>query len=124
MCFYDLNSMEPEEVTPAYLRKVAAGDNVTVARIEVNRGAITQPHKHAHEEVIVVLKGTWSFRLPDREVRLGSDQMLVIPAGVEHSSEALEDTVALDVSAGVRSDWISGEDQRLHEDPDQFLWAV
>jgi len=124
MCFYDLNCMEAEEVTPAYLRKVAAGENVTVARVEVNRGAITQPHKHTNEEVIVVLKGAWCFRLADREVRLRPNQMLVIPAGVEHSSEALEDTVALDVCAGLRRDWISGEDQGLHEDPDQFLWGV
>lgn len=124
MCFYDLNSMEPEEVAPAYFRKVAAGENVTVAQVEVNRGAITQPHRHANEEVIVVLNGMWSFRLPNGEVRVGSNQMLVIPPGVEHSSEVLEDTLALDICAGERSDWRNGEDQPLHHDPDQFLWAV
>jgi len=122
MCFYDLDRMEPEEITPAYLRKVAMGENITVARVEVNRGAITQPHRHANEEVIVVLKGTWCFRLPQGEVMVGSNQMLVIPPGVEHSSEALEDTLALDICVGARSDWVRGEDQPLHND--QFLWAV
>ncbi len=124
MCFYDWNSIEPEEITPAYLRQVAMGENVTVARVEVNRGAITHPHRHPNEEVIVVLKGRWCFRLPKGEVTVGSNQMLVIAPGVEHSSEALEDTVALDICAGARSDWITGEDQSLHHDPDQFLWGV
>jgi hypothetical protein len=38
MCFYDWNSMEPSEVNEAYRRKVAMGENVTVARVEVNQG--------------------------------------------------------------------------------------
>ena len=124
MCFYDLNNIEPAEVNPAYLRKVVAGENVTVARVEVNRGSITQAHTHENEEVIVVLKGAWLFRLPDGEVKVTSNQMLMIPSGVEHSSEALEDTVALDICAPARTDWLTGEDQFLHDDPDQSLWAV
>ena len=124
MCLYDWNRIEPAEVNPAYLRKVVAGENVTVARVEVNRGSITQAHTHANEEVIVVLKGAWLFRLPDGEVRVAPNQMLMIPSGVEHSSEALEDTVALDICAPGRNDWLTGEDQFLHDDPDQSLWAV
>jgi quercetin dioxygenase-like cupin family protein len=124
MCFYDWNRMEPSEVNPSYLRKVATGENVSVARVEVNRGAVTQPHQHANEEVVVVLKGAWLFRLPSGEVRVGSNQMLLIPPGVEHSSEALEDTIALDICAPARRDWTTGDDQLLHHDPDQYLWGV
>jgi quercetin dioxygenase-like cupin family protein len=124
MCFYDWNNMEPSEVNAAYLRKVAMGENVTAARVEVNQGSITQAHHHANEEVIVVLKEAWRFRLPSGEVTIAANQMLLIPPGVEHSSEALEDTVALDICAPGRNDWMRGEDQFLHHDPDQSLWAV
>jgi quercetin dioxygenase-like cupin family protein len=124
MCFYDWNSMQPAEIHPAYLRKVATGENVTVARVEVNRGSITQPHRHVNEEVIVVLKGVWRFSLPDGDVTIAENQMLMIPSGVEHSSQALEDTVALDICAPARKDWIAEEDGNLHHDPDEFLWAV
>jgi quercetin dioxygenase-like cupin family protein len=124
MCFYDWNNMEPAEVNPAYLRKVAVGENVSIAHVEVNRGSITQPHKHTNEEVIIVLKGAWRFQLPDRAVTVGSNQMLMIPPGVEHSSEALEDTIALDICTPGRKDWVNGEDQFLHDDPEQSLWAV
>src|SRR5262245_39366010 len=124
MGIYDWDRMKPEEISDHYLRKIAAGESIIVARIEVKEGAVTLQHSHDNEEMILVLKGAWRFQMPDGDVTLGANQMLVIPAAVEHSSEALEDTVALDICAPTRPDWLSGEDQSLHTDQDQFLWAV
>jgi hypothetical protein len=50
--------------------------------------------------------------------------MLWIPAGAEHSSVAMEDTLAVDISSSPRPDWKTGADRELHYDPDQYLWAV
>ena len=124
MGFYDWDRMKAEEITELYLRKVAIGENITVARVEVKEGAITHSHTHENEEMILVLKGAWRFHLPGGEVTLEANQMISIPPGVEHSSEALEDTVALDICAPNRPDWLTGSDRRLHQDPDQELWAV
>ena len=124
MGFYDWDRMKAEEITELYLRKVAIGENITVARVEVKEGAITHSHKHENEEMILVLTGAWRFHLPGGEVTLEANQMISIPPGVEHSSEALEDTVALDICAPTRPDWLTGSDRRLHHDPDQELWAV
>ena len=107
-----------------YLRKVAVGQNIAVSRVEVKEGSITQPHSHSNEEVVIVLEGAWRFNIAGREVTVRPNQMLIIPSEVEHSSEALKDTVALDICTPTRSDWISGEDQALRTDPDQNLWAV
>ena len=124
MEFYDWDNIVAEEITDSYLRKVAVGENISVARVEVKEGAITNLHHHANEEMIVVLTGSWRFNLPDGPVTLSANQVLNIPPGVEHSSEALADTVALDICAPTRPDWVSGEDGPLHTDPDQSLWAV
>ena len=124
MGFYDWDKMRPEEISELYKRKVALGENLIVARVEVAGGAVTQTHRHEHEEVVIVLKGAWRFHLPTGEVTLRENQMLAISPGVEHSSEALEDTVALDICTPRRVDWITGEDRFLHQDPDQYLWAV
>ncbi len=72
----------------------------------------------------MVLAGSWRFHLPSGDVTLSANQMLWIPPRTEHSSEALEDTIALDICTPIRMDWITGEDQVLHYDPDQSLWAV
>jgi quercetin dioxygenase-like cupin family protein len=120
----DWEKMKSEQITELYERKVARGESLTVARIEVKEGAITHAHSHDNEEMILVLKGSWRFQLPNEVVTLKADQMLCIPRGVEHSSEALEDTVAIDICAAPRADWLTGADQPLHSDPDQSLWAV
>jgi len=116
--------MNAEEITELYQRKVVIGESITVARVEVKERAVTHPHSHENEEMILVLKGRWRFHLPSGDVTLAANQMLRIPQGVEHSSEALEDTVAIDICAPARADWLSGADRSLHYDPDQSLWGV
>ena len=124
MAVYDLNKMKPEYVTRDYRRKVATGDNITLARLEAKQGSVTRPHRHDHEEVILLLKGLWRFQLPTGGVTLYPNQVLTIPRGVEHSSEVLEDVLAIDVCTPKRKDWISGEDRILHTEADEGLWAV
>jgi quercetin dioxygenase-like cupin family protein len=124
MGFYDWEQIEDDRVSELYKRKVAIGENLAVARVEVKQGAVTQPHSHESEEVIMVLKGAWRFHLPTGDVTIKANQMLSIPPGVQHSSEALEDTTALDICTPTRLDWITGENRLLHFDPDEFLWAV
>jgi quercetin dioxygenase-like cupin family protein len=124
MGLFDWDLMEAEEVSELYQRKVAAGQNIVVARVEVKAGAITQPHKHENEELILVLKGAWRFHLPGGAVTLTENQMLCIPPGVEHSSETLGDVIALDICSPTRRDWLTGTDRPLHHDQNQDLWAV
>ncbi|MDQ3667869.1 MAG: cupin domain-containing protein [Acidobacteriota bacterium] len=124
MGLFDWDRLKAEEITDLYRRKVAIGESITVARVEVKEGAITLPHSHENEEMILVLSGSWRFHLPRGDVTVTTNQLLQIPQGVEHSSEALEDTVALDICAPARTDWLDGADRSLHYDPDQSLWAV
>ncbi len=124
MRLFDLNELATDEVSSAYFRKVAGGDSLTVAKVEVYQGEVTKPHSHDSEEVIYVIKGAWLFKLPDGDVVVRDDQMLFIPAGVVHSSEVLEDTIALDICSLARPDWQSGLDKPLHSNPGQFLWGV
>jgi len=80
MKVYDLNQIENEEINSSYLRKVVYGDSLTVGRVEVKAGQITQIHSHETEEVIFVLNGSWLFHLPEGDVVLNDNQMLCIPS--------------------------------------------
>ncbi|HWC19737.1 MAG TPA: cupin domain-containing protein [Terriglobales bacterium] len=124
MAVYDLNTMRPDYLTRRYRRKVATGESLTLARVEAKQGSITHTHRHDHEEVILLLKGSWRFHLPNGSVTLYPNQVLTIPRGVEHSSEVLEDVVAIDVCTPQRKDWINAEDYKLHTEADEGLWAV
>jgi quercetin dioxygenase-like cupin family protein len=124
MTFCDWNQVKPEDVSWKYQRKSVDAGPLAVAMIEVLKGATTHPHAHATEEVVLVLKGAWKFVLRGEQVILRDNQMLWIPAGAEHSSVAIEDTLAVDICSSPRPDWNTGEDRERHYDPDQFLWAV
>lgn len=124
MKVYDLNKLDGDAVNERYNRRAVYGNSVSVARLEVNKGEVTQPHSHDTEEVIYLLKGKWLFHLPDGDVTLTENQMLCIPAGETHSSEVLEDSIAVDICSNIRPDWRSGQDRILHTNPEQFLWAV
>ncbi len=124
MNFYDLKNIENDAVSSSYFRKAVYGESLAVARVEVKKGEVTQPHSHDNEEVIYVLKGEWLFHLPEGDVTLKDDQMLCIPAGVIHSSEVIEDTEAVDICAKDRADWRTGQDRPLHVNPEESLWAV
>jgi mannose-6-phosphate isomerase-like protein (cupin superfamily) len=124
MQVYDWNVMQPEAVTELYRRTVAQGEKMSVARLEVTKGSSTRSHCHENEEVIILLKGCWRFHFVTGDVMLRPNQMLTITPGVEHSSEVLEDVVAIDVCSPTREDWLTGADHTLHNDPDQCLWGV
>ena len=112
----------PEDrVSAEYTRKVMSAESLVVARIEGLAGARTAPHTHDNEEVVMVLRGAWQFSLPSGDVVVRANEVLTIPAGVEHASEMLEDTEALDICTPGRPDWVTGEDKYLHGD---YEWAV
>lgn len=124
MRVYDFDQIQPQYLTELYRRQVAQSENMAVARLEADKGSTTRAHRHEHEEVIILLKGSWRFHFPTGEVTLRPNQILTIPSGVEHSSEVLENVVAIDVCTPRRADWLSGEDRVLHDDRDQSLWGV
>jgi quercetin dioxygenase-like cupin family protein len=121
MSTFNWNEVPADRVSSEYTRKLIFGQNLVVARIEGKAGAMTEKHVHDSEELVIVLEGAWRFFLPTGEETVRANEVLSIPAGVEHSSEMLEDTVALDVCTPARTDWLSGEDRYLHSD---FHWAV
>lgn len=121
---FDWNTATHDEVTPGYQRRIALVSDMSVARITGEAGEVTRPHSHEAEEFVLVISGAWRFVLEGREVTLRAGQGLFIPGGVEHASEMLEPTVALDICTPARVDWLSGEDRYLHTNPDDFLWAV
>ncbi len=118
---YKWDELPADQLSADYVRKLVFGENLVVSRITGKAGAHTEAHVHDNEEMLIVLEGAWRFTLPSGDVTVRAGEVLSIPAGVQHSSEVLEDTVALDVCTPGRADWRSGEDRHLHND---YLWAV
>ena len=106
----DLNN---EKLSEAISRSMVSGEEGTVARFHIKRGGIVGRHSHRSEQYTMILSGSLKLIFDDGEVVLGPGQLIVIPAHVPHSAEALEDTVDVDFFAPRREDWLTKSDNYL-----------
>ncbi len=105
--------METEQLSERIARQMLSGENATVARIFLARGAYVPRHAHVSEQYSLILSGALKFIFDDREMIVRAGELVFIPSNVSHAAEALEDTVDLDVFAPRREDWIRKDDAYL-----------
>jgi quercetin dioxygenase-like cupin family protein len=122
MKFSDFN--EVTNVSRYNRKKLLTNQSITVAMVEAQKGTSELPHSHDHEQAVLVLRGAWRFQMKGQEFTVRANQMLSIPAQVEHSALALEDTVAVDICAASQHDRAAPEDRSVPYDADQYLWGV
>ena len=107
------NDVTREEMNDLIARQVLHGDRITLARLELRQGAFVPMHSHENEQISMITAGALRFCLDGTEIVVRTGEMLRIPGGVPHSVLAEEDTVAVDIFAPVREDWIRGDDAYL-----------
>ena len=106
-----------EVMNPLLTRQFVTGSQAMLARIVLRKGCQVPRHSHANEQISFITEGALRFTLGEegalehKTVRAG--EILVIPAHLPHSAEALEDTIDFDVFAPPRQDWIQGDDAYL-----------
>jgi unsaturated pyranuronate lyase len=98
-----------EKVTEMLSRKIIAGDREMLVQIYVKRGCLVPLHSHDSEQMTYVLQGALKFLIRGEEITVREGEVLHIPSGVEHQSEALEDTFELDVFSPLRQDWLDSD---------------
>ena len=108
-----LLELEPEPLNPQMTRRMLWGDRLMAAYLEFKKGAVVPVHQHEHEQLTHCLSGLMRFTLPDRTLLLRPGEVLLIPGGVPHGAEILEETVEMDFFSPPRQDWIDKTDTYL-----------
>lgn len=109
----DLNASPRESIGPGLTRRYGYGRTTTIAISDFKKVARVPAHIHANEQVSYIQSGRVRVLAGGKEFIVKGGQTLIIPPYVEHSFEALEDTVDIDFVAPTRADWISGRDAYL-----------
>lgn len=107
------NDIAREQLNASLVRRVVHTERLTLARLELKKGAVVPSHAHENEQVCTVESGRLRFIYPEGEVEVGAGESLEIPSGVPHQVIALEDSSAIDLFAPRREDWIGGDDAYL-----------
>jgi quercetin dioxygenase-like cupin family protein len=93
-----------EKVTEMLSRKAVIGEREMLVQVYVKRGCIVPRHSHDSEQMTYVLQGALKFLVDGEEITVREGEVVLIPAGIAHQAEALEDTFELDLFSPVRRD--------------------
>jgi quercetin dioxygenase-like cupin family protein len=111
------NDMPRQRVTDVIDRRVICGERMMLAHVYLKKGSIVPRHSHDNEQLTYILEGALKFHIGAdgaEELIVRAGEVLVIPSGVPHQAEALEDTLDVDVFAPPRQDWLDGTDDYFH----------
>lgn len=94
-----------EKITEMVSRKVVVGTHQTMAQVWFKRGALVARHRHDSEQMTFVLDGALRCRVDGDDVVVRAGEVIVIPSGVAHQIEVLDDSLVLDTFSPARADW-------------------
>lgn len=91
-------------------RKITAyNDALMSVYVEFRRGAIGVLHRHPHSQITYIQTGAFKVHIGAETRVLRGGDFYLIPSGVEHGVEALEDSVLVDFFAPMREDFVPAE---------------
>ena len=99
-------SLLEEQIGEKISRRILSGDQGMIVWWSIGAGVHVEPHSHANEQIVWMLKGKMEFRLGSEQRVCGQGDVVVIPGGTEH--EAWLDTEVIDFFAPPREDFLRG----------------
>ena len=97
LCRWDERPLE--KITEMVARKVIASGASTLIQTYLKKGAVVPTHSHATDLVVYVLQGALRTQLDREDVTVREGEVLIVPAGVPHQAESLDDTFVMTFSS-------------------------
>jgi quercetin dioxygenase-like cupin family protein len=106
MPFSDANELEILQIWDGVQARAVAGEQATLALIELAPGAPVPEHHHVNEQTGLLLRGALTFTIGGERRELGPGAMWVIPADVPHDVIAGPEGATLaELFSPPRDDW-------------------
>lgn len=94
-------------VSPGTHRTVLAyGEELMLARIAMDEGAVGAKHAHDNAQCTYVLEGAFTFYLGEKEARVEAGDTIYFPPRVLHGCVCLEKGVLLESFTPMRKDFV------------------
>ena len=87
-------------------KTLAYGARTLLTEFRMRRGSVLPRHSHPHEQTGYLVTGRIRLAIGPREYEALAGDSWCIPGGVEHGAAILEDSVAIEVFAPVREDFL------------------
>jgi quercetin dioxygenase-like cupin family protein len=81
--FSRFDALLEEQIDEKISRRILSGDQGMVVWWSIGAGVHVEPHSHANEQIVWMLKGKMEFRLDSEQRVCGPGDVVVIPGGSE-----------------------------------------
>ncbi len=88
------------------LTTLVHGEKTLMGQFKIAKGSAIPAHSHPHEQTGFMISGKLRFNVAGEITDVATGDSWCLPGGVEHSAEALEDTVVIEVFSPVREDYL------------------
>ena len=85
------------------------GEKTLMAEFKLQKGSIVPLHSHPHEQAGYLVSGQVKFSVDSKEIVCNPGDSWCIQGDEEHSAEALQDSVLVEVFSPVREDYLPFE---------------
>ncbi len=102
---YHWEDMPQDQPLELLARRRIIGSEAMLSEVFLQRGCHVPTHAHENEQFACVISGELRFGIGPEgsderyEVTVGPGDVLHLPANVQHSADALEDSLVLDIFA-------------------------
>jgi quercetin dioxygenase-like cupin family protein len=104
--FDSLDRIRPYKTWDGVVARSVRGETMTFAVVDVEPNVVVPEHRHANEQVGIVLKGSITMTVAGESRRLVVGETYVIPGDVPHAAETgPEGVTVVDVFDPPREDW-------------------
>lgn len=88
------------------MRVASYGDKTLMSEFLMEKGGVIPAHSHPHEQTGYLVSGKIILRIGGESFETLPGDSWCVGSGVEHSAEALVDSVAVEVFSPVREDFL------------------
>jgi quercetin dioxygenase-like cupin family protein len=75
-----------EQISNKISRRILSGDQGMIVWWSIGASIHVEPHSHAKEQIVWMLKGKMEFRVGSEQRLCGPGDIIVIPGGTEHEA--------------------------------------
>jgi quercetin dioxygenase-like cupin family protein len=95
-----------ELVAGVELTTLVHGEKTLMGQFKIAKGSSVPVHSHPHEQTGFMISGKLRFTVDGEITDVEAGDSWCLPGGIDHSAEALEDSMIIEVFSPVREDYL------------------
>lgn len=89
------------------LSTLVHGEKTLMGQFKIAKGSAIPAHSHPHEQTGIMISGKLRWNVDGETWETVTGDSWCLPGDLEHSAEALEDSIIIEVFSPVREDYLS-----------------